>query len=59
MQSHCWADALASAKHTSCLNSLRPSDAYIKNTNIASDNGLSPIRRQAITWTDAARQIVK
>ena len=33
------------------VNSLRPSDAYI--TIIASDNGLSPGRRQAIIWTSA------
>ena len=38
------------------LNSLRPSDAYVsvKHTNIASDNGLSPIWRQAIISTNAA-----
>ena len=37
------------------LNSLRPSDAYkcVGNlTIIGSDNGLSPGRRQAITWTN-------
>ena len=37
------------------LNSLRPSDAHIcigKLTSIGSDNGLSPGRRQAITWTN-------
>ena len=45
------------------LNSLRPSDAYIYTyiyicicfgnlTIICSDNGLSPGRRQAITWTN-------
>ena len=37
------------------LNSLRPSDAYIcvgNLTIIGSDNGLSPGRRQAITWTN-------
>ena len=28
--------------------------ASIKHTNIASDYGLSPIRRQAIIWTNAA-----
>ena len=33
----------------SSFNSLRPSDAYII---IGSDNGLSPGRRQAITWTN-------
>ena len=35
------------------FNSLRPSDAYSvsKLTIIGSDNGLSPGRRQAITWT--------
>ena len=39
-----------------CVNSLRPSDAYIcvsKLTIICSDNGLSPGRRQAIIWTNA------
>ena len=35
------------------INSLRPSDAYIRNlTIIGSDNGLSPWRRQAIIWTN-------
>ena len=37
-------------------NSLRPDDAYIcasKLNIIDSDNGLSPVRRQAITWTNA------
>ena len=37
------------------LNSLRPSDAYIcvgNLTIIGADNGLSPGRRQAITWTN-------
>ena len=39
-----------------CVNSLRPSDAYIcisDLNNIGSDNGLSPARRQAIIWTNA------
>ena len=37
------------------VNSLRPSDAYIRQlTNIiGSDNGVSPGRRQAIIWTNA------
>ena len=44
---------------TRCImfNSLRPSDAYKcvdKLTIIGSDNGLSPGRRQAIIWTNAA-----
>ena len=30
------------------LNSLRLSDAYIYQQNIALDNGSSPVRRQAI-----------
>ena len=36
------------------LNSLRPSDAYASSTQaiICSDNGLSPVRRQAIIWTN-------
>ena len=38
-----------------CINSLRPSDAYVRQklTIIVSDNGLSPGRRQAIIWTNA------
>ena len=28
--------------------------ASVKHTNIASDNGLSPVRRQAIIWINAA-----
>ena len=38
------------------VNSLRPSDALCvsKLTTIASDNGLSPRRHQAIIWTNAA-----
>ena len=32
------------------FNSLRPSDAY--RCIIGSDNGLSPVRRQAIIWTN-------
>ena len=39
-----------------CINSLRPSDAYICVSNltiIGSDYGLSPDRRQAIIWTNA------
>ena len=37
------------------FNSLRPSDAYMRNwlDIIGSDNGLSPGRRQAIIWTNA------
>ena len=37
------------------INSLRPSDSYMvcKLTIIASDNGLSPGRRQAIIWNNA------
>ena len=37
-----------------CVNSSRPSDAYMssKLTIIASDNGLSPGRRQAIIWNN-------
>ena len=39
-----------------CVNSLIPSDAYIsvQHTNPASDNGLPPVCRQDIIWTDAA-----
>ena len=38
-----------------CLNSLRPSDAYMSPTwdTIGYDNGLSPGRGQAIIWTSA------
>ena len=32
------------------VNSLRPSDAYMRRWT---DNGPSPVRRQAITWTNA------
>ena len=42
--------------HASCkrVNSLRPSDAYMRQqTIIGSDNGLSPRRRQAIIWISA------
>ena len=35
------------------LNSLKLSDAYMHQAIIASDNGLSPVRRQAIIWTNA------
>ena len=37
------------------VNSLRPSDAYIRrqHTFIGSDNGLSPVRHQTIIWTNA------
>ena len=39
---------------TFLLNSLRPSDAYMRpwNKHHCSDNGLSPGRRQAIIWTN-------
>ena len=30
----------------------------VKHTNIASDNGLSPVRRQAITWTNAVISLI-
>ena len=32
------------------INSLRPSDTYMRQLTIGSDNGLSPGRRQAIIW---------
>ena len=39
------------------FKSLRPSDIHVyvsvQHTNIASGNGLSPILRQAIIWTNA------
>ena len=37
------------------VNSLRPGDVYtsVNYVIIASDNGLSPIRRQAIIWINA------
>ena len=36
------------------FNSLGPSEAYasVKYAIIGSDNGLSPVRRQAIIWTN-------
>ena len=40
---------------------LKPSEAYIcvgKLTIIASDNGLSPERRQAIIWTSAGKLLI-
>ena len=43
------------SRGTSSVNSLRPSDAYMRQeilTIIGSDNGLSPGRRQAIIWTN-------
>ena len=33
--------------------------ASVKYTNIASDNGLSPIRRQAIIWTNAVILLIR
>ena len=38
------------------VDSMRPSDTYasVKHTNCGSDNGLSPLRRQSIIWTNAA-----
>ena len=33
--------------------------ASVKHTNIASDNGLSPIRRQAIIWTNAVILLIR
>ena len=43
--------------NTNFINSLRPSDTYIhicvgNLTIIGPDNGLSPGRRQAISWTN-------
>ena len=37
------------------INSLRLSGAYLcqENTQIASDNGLAAVRRQAIIWINA------
>ena len=42
------------------VNSLRPSDSFIRQytTIIASDNGLSPGRRQVITWTNAGIALI-
>ena len=37
----------------SCVNSSPPSATYMCQDCIGSDNGLSPIRRQAIIWTSA------
>ena len=44
------------------LNSLGPSDAFIcvsKLNIIGSDDGLSPIRRQAIIWTTAGILLIR
>ena len=49
-------DIYGSSFKSIIFNSLRPTDAYIcvgNLTIIASDNGLSPGRRQAIIWTKA------
>ena len=44
---------------TLTLNSLWPSDICVsKLTIIGSDNGLSPDRRQAITWTNAGLLLI-
>ena len=60
--SHCWGTMLSN----SCLLILLRNYAdqligaewriyaLVQHTNIASDNGLSPVRRQAIVWTNAA-----
>ena len=40
------------------FNSLSPNDAYNKVNIIGSDNGLSPGRRQAIIWTNAAILVI-
>ena len=44
-------------KYSWHLNSSPPSAAYMRQfnwVNIGSGDGLSPVRRQAITWTNAA-----
>ena len=33
--------------------------ASVEHTNIGSDNGLSPVRRQAIIWTDDAISLIR
>ena len=37
-----------------CVNSLQPGDAYMpeKWVMIGSDNGMLPVQRQAIIWTN-------
>ena len=42
------------------FNSLRPSDAYMspQSNHHCSDNGLSPGRRQAITWTNDEQLLI-
>ena len=46
--------------HICPVNSLRSSDAYIYVTSvIASDNGLSPGRRQAIIWTNSGILLIR
>ena len=47
----CEMEAMSSRR---CVNSLRPSDAYMRQqTSHGSDTGVSPGRRQAIIWTNA------
>ena len=45
------------------INSLRPSDVQVytsvNSAIIASDNGLSPVRPQAIIWNNAAILSIK
>ena len=43
------------------VNSLRPSDVYmsINYPTIGSYNGLSPIRRQAIIWTNSGILLIR
>ena len=40
------------------VNSLRPSDAYLRRWIIGSDNGLSLGRRQAIIWANAGMLLI-
>ena len=43
----------------SAINSLRPSDAYMRKlTIIGSDNGSLPDRRQAIIWTNVGLLLI-
>ena len=42
-----------SYKYQKCSLTQLPLELHINQVNIGSDNALSPIRRQAIIWTDA------
>ena len=53
--------SVSGEKKSARINSLGPIDAYMfgKLTIIGTDNGLSPGRRQAITWTYAGSLLMR